>query len=639
MTRSSSFALGSALLICSWSLSAAADGAYHFHRPVTLTAPGWVRLVLPGEVLDKARPQLGDLRVFSGTTEVPYVLEENLTQAETTLAFTNVESVTGKETRALLDRGARPSLCSGIELNFTEGPPYLKPVVLESSDDRINFARIAQGSLFSTEQGQHLALRFAPNDKRYIRVSLDDRLSAPVHPLSAVLHQKAVESSPDRVVIKFSAVASSDAAVDTYALELPEGNLMLNALEIDTGTPVFVRSVRIYETFLFRGELSRRLVSEGVIRRAPGGEDALQVQANEVVGRRLELEVERAAAPIKIRSLQARVRPRALLFFAPTNERLEIAYGSSAADAPKYDLVTALASARPSTWSKASLGPIREEPGLGDSPVFPRRGQAVNVDDWETRQAVRLPAEGRLAYLDLPSGLCEHLASLRIVDADGAQVPYVVESEARHTTAKAQFHVTAKPGQTEVVIENLATDSPIEAIGLLASAPEFFERSVQVSEGITDARGEIGRRTLSQLTWKRVQGDPPGPFWLSLDRPRNPEVTITIDEGDNAGLTIADVLTQSALRRVDFAFTPGENLAVIWDNSNASAPRYDVALMAETILKSPALPATLGPVQSTHAPTKPTPQWFWWAATVAGLVVAAMLARTLLTPVSSDKSH
>jgi hypothetical protein len=229
------------------------------------------------------------------------------------------------------------------------------------------------------------------------------------------------------------------------------------------------------------------------------------------------------------------------------------------------------------------------------------------------------------------------LASLRIVNSRHAQVPYVLETDSRHSSVTLQYRTAQKAGHTKLQILGIAAESQVESIGITATEPAYFERSVEVTEAVAGARRGATRRTLGRIVWKRAQGEPVAQFWIPIEPPLTTELEVDIDNGDDAPLTITTVCAQMPVRRIDFEYSPGENLAVYWGNPNASPPRYDLSMIAGQILSSQALPATLGTLERTHEEASKTPKWFWWAAVVAGLIVAAVLARAVMGSPSSDQ--
>jgi hypothetical protein len=109
-------------------------------------------------------------------------------------------------------------------------------------------------------------------------------------------------------------------------------------------------------------------------------------------------------------------------------------------------------------------------------------------------------------------------------------------------------------------------------------------------------------------------------------------VAIHIADGDNAPLAVKSVAAETARRRVNFLFAPGDELRLLSGNDAASPPSYDLRLVAERVLMSPAEAATLGPSRSIVVERAPTPAWFWVFVLAAAVVLLLALGRTLTQP-------
>jgi hypothetical protein len=616
-----------ALLLIRTSICTGND-EFRFHRGLK-TVAGWSRLDLPLDVLAHCRPDLSDLRILAGASEVPYVHEEDLGEAAVNVEFTNVESKPGLDTVAVLDRGEHRSSCTSIDVTVAGDEPFLKPVVLEASDDRSSFRSIAQGSIFRTQGSQMLKIRFAQNDRRYLRLRLDDRQSAKVLPVAALFQREAPQRNNQELSFQPQTIPSADNSVDAYSLHLPSANLNVVSLALDVRDPAFSRSLRVYESIIFRGELTRRLVGEGLVSRSPSGTSAVSLSLGSVLGRELEIEIEHLTTRLELKEIHVTIRPRRLLFLAPSSPQLSLVYGSNSSKAPKYDLLAALTSGRPERFNDAHLSAPQQEQKIADKSLLPARGPQIVAKDWAHRQALRLPSGTRIAYLDLPGKVLAQLSSVRICNHDLQQIPYVVESLPRQLTRALQFRVKPGKGLTEIVVSGLNPETPLESIHLAASAPEYFERRIQVSESISDARGTIGKRLIGQAVWLRRNDDPTRDLSIPLDRPRNKELSIDIEDGDNPTLTLTGVVGHTSTRRIDFVVEPGDALFLYWGNPSASAPRYDLALIADAVLSSAALSVSLGAIEDTAPARSTTPHWFWWATVGAGFIVVFVLARTL----------
>jgi hypothetical protein len=611
-------------LLTAAAMTAAAAPSFRFSRPVEAPA-GWSQLELPDDVLDACRPGLPDLRLRGASGEdVPYAFAEEAGGASTRWELTNVESTAKRETVALLDRGRNPPLAQSVTFEVT-AEEFLKPVVLEASDDGSIFREVAAGSLFAASGVRSTTLRFAGNDRPYWRFRFDDRNGDAIRPVAVRVEAASVSAAAREIPLRVS-LPESDGSTALTA-RLPAANLAVTALRLDVEEPAYERRVRVFERIFFRDEVSRRLVGDGTIRRSPDSAARTQVAIGDLAGRSLEIEMENGdSPPLHVLGLTALAAPRRLLFFSANTGPLHLLYGSPSGPAPRYDLGSALRQGRPKALGAATLGPasqIAQPPAL----AAPPRGAPLETTAWRRRQAIQTPSSGSVAYLDIREP--GQLASLRILDGENRPVPYVIEQSTRHLT-RSVFppRVTQEGSRTIVVVGDLDASSPADGLALFASAPDYFSREVTVVEEERDARGATGDRVLGSAHWERRPGEPASPLTISLAPPRAKSLRAEIENGDNAPLKIDRVDVKTPFVRIDFVYTPGETLSLLSDNPQASFPRYDFAMIADRVLASPASPGRLGPVQRPREKT-PVPRWFWGATALAAVLVLLALSRTL----------
>jgi len=152
---------------------------------------------------------------------------------------------------------------------------------------------------------------------------------------------------------------------------------------------------------------------------------------------------------------------------------------------------------------------------------------------------------------------------------------------------------------------------------------------VSVAEATSDARGTTGERVLGSAHWVKTADEPRRPLRLSLARPTQSTIALHIAYDDNAPLGVAAVAAEVALRRMDFVFAPADHLMLLTGNTRAEAPHFDLALVAEQVLGSPAEAAQLGMAQEQPAVPHETPRWFWVFVLAAALLLVFVLARVL----------
>ena len=93
---------------------------------------------------------------------------------------------------------------------------------------------------------------------------------------------------------------------------------------------------------------------------------------------------------------------------------------------------------------------------------------------------------------------------------------------------------------------------------------------------------------------------------------------------------LSDVALTLARPRIDFLFAPGDRFTLLCDNPAASAPSYDLVLLADAIRLLPARRAELASVAQAVAVGRATPPYGFWAAViVAAALVLFALSRAL----------
>lgn len=134
--------------------------------------------------------------------------------------------------------------------------------------------------------------------------------------------------------------------------------------------------------------------------------------------------------------------------------------------------------------------------------VCPQIVSAINPDEWQFRQSVEITSSGLVA-IKLPTETLnnarEDLADLRIIDAAGTEVPYLIDQGVPTpalTLRPKEFRAEIAPPATHVFITTGA-DAPIVAITFDVPAGAPFTKAVKV-EGSQD-----------QTTWQTLAaGDP-----------------------------------------------------------------------------------------------------------------------------------
>ncbi|HSC88545.1 MAG TPA: hypothetical protein VLC09_14785 [Polyangiaceae bacterium] len=641
-------------------------------RPIEV-APGWSRLELPFDVLAHSRTDRGDLRLAAkrpdgSSFELGYAFERDVERAEQDVEPTNVVSTPGQFTEALLDRGEHPAFARCVELSIEGSAPFLKPVEIEAEVEPGRFARLVRGSIFRAPSGAGAAetLCFPRTDQRRLRLVLDDRNSDPVRPLRVRFFVERERAAEDALALRPIPLPSGQSAGEGYTVTLPSRNLPLRGLRLHPTAAAFTRWVRVYEKVLFRGELSRRLVSEARIERTATGAEQLLVPLGALPGTTLELEIESAGEPLGLSAIDALVERPVLLFSAPAQvssapAQLALTYGSQFLRAPNYDVALVLRQGLPKKWNQATLGP-ETTPAKPPSPA-PARSAPLAVDGFRWSRALVLPAAGgaeqsgaeqggtkqsgaeQAAYLDLPELEPAVLRGLRLLDSQNRQVPFVRETRTstrripvvvRSLEANERRSSNQQGSGNEHLrafeLRAAGQSGSLVGIEVGASGPEYFSRRLEVVQERRDDRGVTGRDTLAWATWERRPGEAVVPLSLGFSHAGPERLELVVDDGDNAPLQVDALALVQEHQRLDFFYSSGDQLRLVGDHPTLDAPQYDLELIAERLLTSPAVEIALGPAPAAP-PTEATPadmRWLWIALCGVGGVLGFVLVRSLI---------
>jgi hypothetical protein len=242
----------------------------------------------------------------------------------------------------------------------------------------------------------------------------------------------------------------------------------------------------------------------------------------------------------------------------------------------------------------------------------PTAGAALEVGRWRAQRAFSVPREDIYTLLleaDDLGRLRDDLGDLRLCDAQGRQVPYILEPGAveRHVAlrlTRVESPDRGRDARGAWSVHRLEPDPAGGAAGglsPLAPAPRglplarlelrlddgFFSRAARVLAA--PERG--GRETIVwQGQLERALGTPAdAPVVVPLDGRRHVALTLEIEEGDNAALTLRRAEAVARAPRVTFKAAVG-TYRLLLHNDEAAPPRYDLAALRREVLAYSALP-------------------------------------------------
>jgi hypothetical protein len=251
MNRQSNFPAG---LFCVAALFAGASGtamrlpsAWEHQQSFNVSASGLVKISLPIETFDAARPALEDLRLFDDlSNEIPYLIERPVPTPEIVQPAKSFDvSLNPDNTVILLETG----LSTPIDAVTLETPArdFIKAVRVEYSDDRNGWKPLTQGQpIFRQPFGaSQLQISFPANVSKWLRLTVDDQRLQPIPFTGALVHVAAGALAPGELIPAVITERDENPGETRLALGLGAANLSVASIRLETAEPLFMREVSI----------------------------------------------------------------------------------------------------------------------------------------------------------------------------------------------------------------------------------------------------------------------------------------------------------------------------------------------------------------------------------------------------------
>ena len=603
---------------------------------------------------------LGDLRLYDPSGhEVGYLLiappaPTERWQAGTVLPVQATEEESGVE----VDLG---SAVRADRLRLTGIPtPFLKRFRLAGSGDRSHWSvLVGSGTVFDLpdEHLRRTEVGFAPGEFQYLRVTWDDRNSAPLPPPTGIA-ARLVSSSPElpRVGVSVSFERrSSEPGRSRFRLHLPGAHLPVTALEINCGGGHLLRDARVSEPRLSGSAVVPASIGSSTLRRAVRDDLVaadLRIPILRPEGPDLDLVVDDGSnPPLELLSVSAELAPLPWIFFeSATRETLTARFGDPTLAAPRYDLEAMREAVDHLPLTDARWGESRDlgpppTPEVPEDVGLPATGAAI---DPTTFRYVRTVAAGPtgLTAVPLDAAVLAHsraLADLRLADPDGHQVPYVFEKldEPLAVDLDALQPAPApssnpRPGESRYRLQLPYDNLPPSRLVLATTARVFERRLVlRVELPPVDSRSQPRTETVMSTTWRHADPEEATPP-LVVNLPSLPTAAaeLVVDEGDNSALPLSRPKLLLPGFRLRCFRGNGQELLLLYGHPTLGPPRYDLALLAPQVIGARAhevapAPETLSANLPLKHGTNAQTRVFWGALIVAVVVLLFLLGRLL----------
>ncbi len=274
-----------------------------------------------------------------------------------------------------------------------------------------------------------------------------------------------------------------------------------------------------------------------------------------------------------------------------------------------------------------------------------RYGAPLEVGSFSYRRPI--PAgKGGVVDLTLDAAALAHsrpdFRDLRIASSDGRQVPYLLERASGDLSLSlppvekdtSRGDSGAGRGRISRYLVRLPYAHLPDAQLTLETTARVFRREVWLETGPADGddRPRADWKIVGRESWSHADAETEAPtLTFDLGWLRTTTLHLSVDEGDNAPLPLARPVLLLPAWHVRLVRPAGVPLQLLYGNDRIEAPRYDLALVARSILESPAEPVSAGPEASATSPL-PTGVIFWSALVLAVVGLLALIIRLVGKP-------
>jgi hypothetical protein len=354
--------------------------AWPYFKEVQLDHPraGLVDFALDREVLDKARTDQSDLRLYdSAGREIPYALRVRR-EIDTRSLFTSREfnrAVEGGASLISCDLGEQPQEHNEVAIS-TAGDNFRRLANVEGSPDGAHWSTLASDAILFrfTADGrtaERQSVSYPVSRYRYVRVRVErdpqvDRAAPEIASLGVrrSIRVRGQTESFAGVMDSREADRVDGRAASIWRIDLggriPIQSLVLN---IGIGETTFSRPFQL--EIVDDPPAPAPLASGDLTRREEAVTGPVEIDFNEQFARRLKLTVtDDRNPPLSLGAVSALSAMRQVIFesVAGASESVRLYYGNPKGMAPHYDVAARIPADANGTWARATLGPERANP-------------------------------------------------------------------------------------------------------------------------------------------------------------------------------------------------------------------------------------------------------------------------------------
>ncbi|MEO8624853.1 MAG: hypothetical protein ABI625_27465, partial [bacterium] len=513
-------------------------------------------------------------------------------------------------------------------------------------------------------------LGFTAGAYRYLRLIWDDHAGARIATPSSARARLAPRDSRAADTLRMQLAFEkrpSAARTSRYHVKLPATRLPIIALELDVGGAQVLRTAYVTEPRLDNGRVQPVQLGTTTLRRtASAGAVAsdLRIPTTPPFGAELDVVInDLDNLPLDVRGVRAIVSPLPYVFFeSATGADLRATYGVDSREPiapPQYDLEALRDTVKRIASVAATWGPPHEASNVAavepPAALYAAPGATLEANSFTFSR--NIPAGSGLTAVRLDAAVLAHsrLDDIRIVDAQGRQVPYLLEllEEPTEVSLPALKSTNPRANTDPRVVPDAARRAwyavQLPYVGLpdaslrLGTSARVFTRDVGVvtHELRRDAASDAGVDHMATASWTHDDPDSPAP---SLDIPltarlQTDSLFVLINDGDNQILPLTNATLLLRSYRLRFYREPDAKLRLLYGRADISAPRYDIQLIAPRLLDAAAEEVTAEPEHGSAPTLGRTPKLvFWGVLSLVVVVLLFLIARLVRTGPSQPLS-
>lgn len=593
--------LAFALFAFAGAAGAITPNEWRFQQTVEVPAAGLVRLNIPPETLEAARPDLEDLRLLNATGgEEPYLIERPTPavfstfrpkefHAEIAPAATLVTIVTGTTAPV-----------RGVRIETPGNSEFIKAVKIEGSHNGRKWQQLRDHEpIFRMAGGaSNLQIPFTQGVWEFLRLTMDDSKTAQVPFTGALLETGGNESPVEALAVTVKSRDESP-GLTRIALNLGAMNLTPAFLRLETPERLFTRVVTVAVPVIAGDDITEKPIASAVIYRVDlNGKDESRLEIpidGPVRSRELLLIVANGdSPPLALNEIKGQRRLVQLTFLAKEPGRYLLLSGNKQAAAPNYDLSSLATDLKRAMAAAIRPSPIVATPdykAADNLTALGLQGAKIDVVPWKFRKRLEVSGAGARQLeldTDVLAGAAPDLRDLRLV-REGKQIPFVLErtsiSRAISLPRKAEIDKD-HPTLSRWSLKLPKAGVPVTRI-VCTAAPGIFQRDVRLFENVVNERGDTYARQLASARWRQIPEQKTRDYVLEVNgAPTTDTLNLETDNGDNPPVEFSAFRAYYAATRIVFAAANDSNEPVwlYYGNPDVAAPRYDVNLVIGQLL-------------------------------------------------------